>query len=288
VLQYLLTGLSFGSLYALLGLGLLLTLRSTNVLNFAEGGTAMLMAFVCFEFATAAGLPVILAIGAALLTAGLFGCALYNFVIYPLRARDRDSLAIVALALELAITGLAALYWGVQSRVFPKLFSASGVEFAGFVLSTAHFATIVFGFLSMIAIAGLLYWTDLGLAMRVAAENGEVAQLLGVNLRVVGSTAWIAAACLGTVTGVLYASTTFLEPYMMGLLVLKGFAALVVGGMSSVLGVVVGGILLGLSESLVAYALTPLLQDSVGLALIILVLLLRPQGLIGSGAGWRA
>jgi branched-chain amino acid transport system permease protein len=123
--------------------------------------------------------------------------------------------------------------------------------------------------------------------MRAAAENSDVAQLLGIDLRVVGTVAWVAATCLATLTGVLVASTTFLSPFMMGLVILKAFAALVVGGMTSAPGVVIGGLLLGISESLVGYWATPLLQDSVGLIIIIIVLLVRPQGLLGSNV-WRA
>jgi branched-chain amino acid transport system permease protein len=288
MIAYLLTGLSYGSLYALLGLGLVLTFRSTNVLNFSQGGMSMLMAFIAFEFATQAGLPILAAIAASLVVAGVLGGALYNILIYPLRNRDQDSLAFVALSLELSIIGLAALIWGAESRVFPRLFASDRIEIANFIVSTPHFWTIVCGVISVCVVAALMRWTDLGLAMRVAAENPEVAQLLGVNLRVVGTTAWMAAACLGTLTGVLLASTGFLQPYMMGLVVLKGFAALVVGGMYSVMGVIAGGVLLGILESLAAYELNPLVQDSVGLALIILVLLIRPQGLIGGGGAWRA
>jgi branched-chain amino acid transport system permease protein len=146
---------------------------------------------------------------------------------------------------------------------------------------------IVFGLGGMLLVGAFLRFTNLGLAMRVAAENGDTAQLLGVNLRAVGSAAWVAATCLATIAGVLVASTTFLSPFMMGLVILKVFAALVVGGMTSAIGVVIGGLLLGLSESMVAYFLTPVLQDSVGLVIIIVILIIRPEGLAGRNV-WRA
>ena len=281
MLPYIVTGLASGSLYALLGLGLVLTLRSTNVLNFAQGEIATLMAFVCAQIAVLSGVPVIWAVIIAVIAAALPGLAFYNVLFYPIRRRDLDSLAFVSLSLKIAITGLVALYFGPEARVFPKLFAADRYEIFGMFVSSGHVWMIICGVGGMILVGAFLKFTKLGLSMRVAAESGDVAQLLGINLRAVGSAAWVAATCLATLTGVLVASTTFLSPFMMGLVVLKVFAALVVGGMTSAVGVVIGGLLLGVSESLVAYWLDPLFQDSVGLLIIIVILLIRPQGLMG-------
>ncbi len=286
MLPYIVTGLAFGSLYALLGLGLVLTLRSTNVLNFAQGEIATLMAFVCVQIALAAGLPIIWAVIVALAAAAVPGALFYNVIFYPIRRREVSDLAFVSLSLKLAITGLVALYWGSEARVFPDLFGSSSYDVAGLQVPAGQFWMIVCGFAAMILVASFLRFTNLGLAMRVAAENGDTAQLLGVNLRVVGTSAWIAATGLATLAGVLVASTTFLSPFMMGLVILKVFAALVVGGMTSAIGVVIGGLLLGVSESMVAYFFTPLLQDSVGLMIIILILVVRPEGLAGRNV-WR-
>jgi branched-chain amino acid transport system permease protein len=287
MLQHFLTGLSFGSLYALLGLGLVLTFRSTNVLNFAQGEIAMLMAFVTYQIVATLHWPILASIGASLVCAALLGAALYNLIFYPMRKRLHDGQSIVALSLKLVITGLVALYWTAESRVFPKVFEAESYSVFGALISAGQFWTIITGAVCLAAVGLFLRFTDFGLSMRVAAENADVAQLLGVNLRMVGTLAWVAAACIGALTGVLLASSVYLSPFMMGLVIMKAFAALVVGGMTSVLGVVAGGLLLGLMESLVAYAFTPLLQESVGLLFIIVVLLIRPQGLFG-GAVRRA
>jgi branched-chain amino acid transport system permease protein len=281
MLAYIVTGLASGSLYALLGLGLVLTFRSTNVLNFAQGEIATLMAFACAQIALLSGMPVLWAVILSLFLATLPGLLFYNVLFYPIRRRDMDSLAFVSLSLKIAITGLVSLYFGAESRVFPKLFGVDRYEIFGMHVSSGHVWMIICGVSGMILVGAFLKFTRLGLSMRVAAENGDVAQLLGINPRAVGSAAWIAATCLATLTGVLVASTTFLSPFMMGLVVLKVFAALVVGGMTSAVGVVIGGLLLGVSEGLVAYFLTPLFQDSVGLLIIIIILLIRPQGLMG-------
>ena len=286
--QYVVAGLAYGSLYALLALGLVLTLRSTNVLNFAQGEISMVMAFVCYSVASAWGLGVWTSVLVTIPVAVAAGALLYNAFIYPFRKRDQEGLAIISLALKLVITGAAALYFGSDAKVFPALFHVDQVTLFGASVSPNQVAIIVVGLISVGAIAAFLRYTSLGLSMRVAAENPDVAQLLGVNLRVVGSTAWAAAAVLGAITGTLVAATLFLSPYMMGLVIMKGFAALVLGGMWSPLGAVAGGLILGLLESTVAYSISPLFQDSVGLLLMIAILLIRPTGLFSSGFNWRA
>ena len=288
MVQYVITGISVGSLYALLGLGLALTYRSTRVLNFAQGEFAMLLAFASYFLLVSAGLswwPALLIVAAASL---LLGTAVYNALIFPLRQRDEERLAIMTLGLKLAVTGVAAWWFGPGSRVFPRLSSVPSYTAGGIVIGSSQALAIVAGLAAMAMITLFLRYAPMGLAMRAAAENLAVAQLLGVNLRVVGSAAWVGAMLLGAVTGVLFASTTLLSPFLMGQAILKAFAALILGGMRSVPGVIAGGFIVGILESLTAYFISPVFQDSVSLVLIILVLLFKPEGLFGSREAWRA
>ncbi|MCO5064260.1 MAG: branched-chain amino acid ABC transporter permease [Rhizobiaceae bacterium] len=286
--QYLVTGLAIGSLYSMLGLGLVLTFRSTNVLNFAQGEMAMLMAFVTFYMMVGAEAGIAASVIVTLVAGAALGAILYNCFIYPNRERDHEGLALISLGLKLAMVGLAAYYLGVGDRVFPDLFSTQSYDFAGLIVAPNQFWSIAIGVIVMALITLFLRYTNFGLAMRAAAENVRVAELLGVNPRLVGTVAWIAAAWLGGITGVLTAGAFFLSPYMMGHAVLKGFAALVVGGMTSVPGVMIAGLLIGVIEAVAAYFLDPVFQESVSLVLIILILILRPQGLLGTRETWRA
>lgn len=288
MLQYILTGLAMGSLYALLGLGLVITNRTTNVLNFAHGEMSMVLTFVCFFCLTTFGLSIPAAFGVTLLAAAALGLLTYNLLIHPQRKRDHESLAILTLGMKLALSGIVAWLVGAQARVFPPIFEVAQYQAGGLTMSAGQFWTIVVGLAAMTATILFLRYTRLGLAMRASSENIAIAQLLGINLRVVGSAAWVAAACLAAITGVLLVTTIYLSPFMMGLTILKAFAALVVGGMTSVSGVIVGGLLLGLLEGMVAYSLTPVLQESVALVLVIVILLVRPQGLLGRREAWRA
>lgn len=288
MLQYILTGLAMGSLYALLGLGLVITNRTTNVLNFAHGEMAMVLTFVCYFCLVTFGLGTISALAVTLLAGVVLGLLIYNVFIHPQRKRDHESLAILTLGMKLALSGVVAWALGAQARVFPQIFAIGQYHAGSLTISVGQFWTIVLGLVAMCATTAFLRYTKLGLAMRASAENIQIAQLLGINLRVVGSAAWVAASCLAAVTGVLLATTIYLTPFMMGLTILKAFAALVVGGMTSVPGVIAGGLLLGLLEGMVAYTLTPVLQESVALMLVIFVLLVRPQGLFGRKDAWRA
>lgn len=287
-MQYVIAGLSSGSLYALLGLGLCLTYRSTKTLNFAQGELAMLSAFVCFALLTDGRLGTAAALLITLVVASIVGLLIYNVVIYPNRKKDHVQLAILTIGLQLAAVGFAALVWGPQARIFPQLLLVQNYQIFGLTIAAGYLWTFVVAMACMFVITLVLRYTQIGLAMRVAAENVEVAQLLGVDIRLVSSFAWMAAAAIGAITGVLLSLSIYLSPYMMGMVILKAFAAVVLGGMSNLLGVFLGGLLLGLLEAGVAYTLSPLFQDSAALVVIVLVLMLRPSGLFNNRAVWRA
>lgn len=287
-MQYVIAGLSSGGLYAILAVGLVMTYRSTRTLNFAQGEIAMILAFVCYTLLTESGVSVVPALLLTLAAASLLGAFLYNVVIYPNRKKDHVSLAILTVGVQLSLVGLAALVWGPQAHVFPNFLESETYHFLGLTIGSAFFWTLIVAFICMLAVTIFLRFTKIGLAMRVAATDVNLAQLLGVNIRMVSTLAWTAASSLGAVTGVLFSMSVYLNPYMMGMVILKAFAAVVLGGMNSVAGVFVGGLIVGLLEAGVAYAISPLLQDSVSLIVIILVLLVKPKGLFAGSASWRA
>jgi len=286
--QYVIAGLSSGGLYAILAVGLVMTYRSTRTLNFAQGEIAMILAFVCYALLTNAGLSAFPAFVATAVAASALGAFIYNVVIYPNRSKDHVKLAILTVGVQLALIGLAALIWGPQAYVFPRLLGSDTYQFLGLRISSAFFWTLVSAFLCMAGVTLFLRFTNIGLAMRVASMDVNLAQLLGVNIRLVSTLAWVAASCLGAITGVLFSMGVYLNPYMMGMVILKAFAAVVLGGMNSVVGVFFGGLIVGLLEAGVAYAISPLLQDSVALVVIMFVLLVKPQGLFAGAGAWRA
>lgn len=277
-----------GSLYALLGLGLVIANRTTNVLNFAHGEMAMVLTFIAYYALVKFGLSIATTFVITFAVSLLAGLAVYNLLIHSQRHRDHESLAILTLGIKLALGGVAAWIFGAEAHVFPKIFAEGYYEAAGLTIAAGQFWTVGVALFAMAVVSAFLYRTRIGLQMRASADNVVMAQLLGISLRIVGSAAWSAGACLAAVTGVLLATTSYVSPFMMGLTILKAFAALVVGGMTSVAGVILGGLLLGLLEAMVGYVLTPVLQDSVALLLVIVILLVKPDGLLGRADIWRA
>lgn len=288
MLQYLTTGLASGSIYALMGIGMVLTFRCTNVLNFAQGEMSMLMTFVVFTGLTVFGFGLTISLAISILAAILLGALIYAGLVFPIRFRDLESLAFSTLALKLTINGLAALIWGPAAQAFPPIFNPDRYTILGTVIAAGHLVAIIMcvGFTTVVTL--FLRYTTFGMCMRASAENSQIAQLLGIDIRSVGMAAWIAAALIGLATGVLLSTTTLISPYMMGLTVVKVFAAVLLGGMTSVVGAAVGGLLLGLLEAGVSFLFDPLFQDATALIALIAILLVRPQGLFGTTTAWRA
>lgn len=288
MLQYVTTGLASGSIYALMGIAMVLTFRCTNVLNFAQGEISMLMTFVVFSCLTVFGLGLASSLVISFIASLLLGAFIYLGIVYPIRVRDLEALAFSTLALKLSINGLAALIWGPAAQSFPPIFTPDRYAIFGTVIAAGHLFAIILCLGFTLAVTLFLRFTTFGMCMRASAENSQIAQLLGIDIRLVGMAAWMAAAVIGLATGVLLSTTTLISPYMMGLTVVKVFAAVLLGGMTSVVGAAVGGLMLGLLEAFVSFFFDPLFQDATALLALIAILLIRPQGLFGTKAAWRA
>jgi branched-chain amino acid transport system permease protein len=283
LLQYTLAGLSAGSLYALVALGLVLVHRSTRVLNFAHGQVATFGTFVAFALVTGGApfgvaFPLALAAGAAVATAFYFG------VLAPAQRQGATLLSqvILTLGLALILEGVILWRWGAEPDRLPFPLSDTRTWRLG-ALFVSELSLGTLG--ASVAASGLLYLlvqrTRLGLAMRAASENLAAAQTLGIPTRRVLGLAWAVAAALGVLAGIFLAPALLLDPFFMLDPFLKGFAAAVLGGLHSLPGAVVGGVLLGLAESLAGAYLAIQFKNTLAFLVILLVLLLRPEGLLG-------
>ena len=282
-LQYLISGLSIGSLYTLVALGLVLIYRSTRILNFAHGDLATAGTFLAF---TLLGLQLSSALSFFL--ALLFGCllamAFYFFILIPAQRRDATLLGqiILTVGLGLILQGSIAYIWGTEPQAFPFPLSDTKVwKFGGVVISELSLGTLGIGMLGSLLLYLLVQKTRLGLAMRATSENLPAAQTLGIPTRRVLSLSWGLAAGLGVLAGVFLAPALLLDPFFMLEPFLKGFAAAILGGMNSLPGAIVGGLLLGVAESLAGGYLTVAFKNTLAFLIIIIVLLIKPEGLLG-------
>ena len=283
LLQYSFTGLAAGSLYALVALGIVLIYRSTRVLNFAHADIATLATFVSFSLLTNEySFPV--ALGLSLITGAAVGIAFYFVVLVRAQREGANLLGMVILTLGLAlvIQGGVVWQWGAEPVSLPFPISDTKTYKVGLVvMSQLALATLAAGLVGSLLLYLLVQKTRLGLAMRATSENVMAAQTLGIPTRMVLSVSWGVASALGVVAGIFLAPALLLDPFFMLDPFLKGFAAAVLGGLNSLPGAVVGALLLGVAESLTGAYLTIQFKNTLAFVIIIVVLLLRPEGLLG-------
>jgi branched-chain amino acid transport system permease protein len=283
VLQYSLTGLSAGSLYALVALGVVLIYRSTRVLNFAHGDVATLGTFVAFsllsdKFSFPVALVLSLAAGAAV------GITFYFVVLVKAQRRGANLLGmiILTLGLSLIIQGLVVWKWGAEPVALPfPISDTKTYKMGAVVVSQLSLATMAAGLVGSLLLYLLVQRTRLGLAMRATSENVMAAQTLGIPTRMVLSVSWGVASALGVVAGIFLAPALLLDPFFMLDPFLKGFAAAVLGGLNSLPGAVLGALILGVAESLTGAYLSIQFKNTLAFVIIIVVLLIRPEGLLG-------
>jgi branched-chain amino acid transport system permease protein len=283
LLQYALTGLSAGSLYALVALGIVLIYRSTRVLNFAHGDVATLATFVAFSLLSRQQ-PFVVALAGSLATGAAVGIAFYFVVLVRAQRRGANLLGMVILTLGLAlvIQGVVVYLWGAEPTSLPFPISDTKTYRLGAVIvSQLSLATMAAGLAGSLLLYLLVQKTRLGLAMRATSENVMAAQTLGIPTRLVLGLAWGVASALGVVAGIFLAPALLLDPFFMLDPFLKGFAAAVLGGLNSLPGAVVGALLLGVAESLTGAYVTIAFKNTLAFVIIIVVLLVRPEGLLG-------
>ncbi|MFG1942231.1 branched-chain amino acid ABC transporter permease [Nonomuraea sp. NPDC048826] len=289
-LQQVVQGLSTGAIYASLALALVLIYQFTGIVNFAQGELAMFSTYIAWQF-TAAGLPFWLALVLTLIVSFAGGMLIERVIIRPVEGAPELTLVIVTVGLFIFVNAAAGWIWSFLIKDFPNPFPGGALEVGGL---TVGFQTLgVFAVVG--AVMGLLYLlfqhTKIGLGMRAVATNPVSARLVGIRVGLTLALGWGLAATVGAVSGVLVAPLLFLEPNMMGGVLIYAFAAATLGGFDSPAGAVAGGLIVGVAETLAgAYvgAIGSDLKIGVPLVIILGVLLLRPQGLFGRAVVERA
>jgi branched-chain amino acid transport system permease protein len=286
LLQLVLTGIQVGSIYALVALGVVLLYRTSKILNFAHGELALIAAFLTFTLTTSAGLPLVVAAPIALAVAGMVAAGFYFFVVRKAKASDPMGLLILTLGLSLFGNGAISLVWGVDNKQAPSPVDVIATV-PGTNISFIAIMTALIGLALMLGLWWFVQKSRIGLAMRAVAQNPEVAKALGIPVTTVLISTWAVAAVLGGAAAILFAPTTTLTPNLMLDPLNKGFAAAVLGGMTSLPGAVLGGYILGIAEAVVGYV-SPTFKLTLAFVIIIAVLIVRPEGLLGEKESKRA
>lgn len=304
LVQQIINGLILGSMYALVALGYTMVYGIINLINFAHGEVLMVGALTSWTVVTvlaAAGLPGWFVLLLSLIVA-IVVCSVLNFTIEkvayrPLRNAPRLAPLITAMGMSLLLQTLAMIIWKPNYKPFPILLPSEPFHVLGAVINTTQILILVLTVITLIGLMYLVNRTKLGRAMRATAENPRVAGLMGVRPDMVISATFVIGAALAALAGVMYAANYGSVQHTMGFLPgLKAFTAAVFGGIGNLAGAVVGGILLGLIESLGSGYIGALTggvlgshyQDIFAFIVLILVLTLRPQGLLGERVADRA
>lgn len=283
-LQQLIDGIAWGSLYGALALSLVLTYRASGILNFAQGEMAMFSAFLAWQF-VAWGAPLWIALVAAIAVSFVAGAAIERTIIRPLStSANHLTLIIVTLGLMLMVHNGASWTWGFEARGFPVVSDGPALNIGSAVLSRQSVAIIAALVLVALALWFVFQRTKLGLAMRASSGDPQSAKLLGIPVDSVMTLSWGMAAAVGALMASLAAPQLYLQPNMLASTLIYSFAAAILGGLNSPVGAVVGGMVVGVSENLAGAYMPGVGNDfkqAVAMLIIVLVLLVKPEGLYG-------
>jgi branched-chain amino acid transport system permease protein len=284
--QFLLSGLTVGAIYALVALGFCIIYNASHVINFAQGEFVMIGGMATTSF-LGAGLPLPLAALAAIALATLIGLALVRFAVEPARGASVVTLIIITIGAAILLRGLATLVWDKRIHALPAFSGDAPIAIAGATLAPQ--SLWVMGVAALIVAALWVFFnrTLTGKAILAVSHNRLAAQLMGISVRRVLLVSFGLSAALGALAGILIAPITFTSWDVGVMLGLKGFAAAILGGMGSGPGAVLGGLALGLLESLGAGYVSSAYKDAIAFVIILVVLVLMPGGLLGGRATER-
>ncbi len=286
LLQQVLSGIASGGIYASLALALVLIYNAMGLVNFAQGEMAMFATFLAFTLIDH-GLNYWVALPLTLLLAFAAGVLIQRVVIRPVERAPILTLVIVTLGLATLFNGLAGFLFGYVPRSFPSPFSVLTVNLAGAFVSYRDLGVMGVSAVVLVLIYLLLQRTTVGLALRAAAHHPDASRLLGVRVSWMLALGWGLASAAGAVSGIMVAPILLLDPNMMQTVIIYAFAAAVLGGIESPLGAVVGGVIVGVTVNLAGAYVPGVggdLQLAVAFAIIVAVLVLKPNGLFGHAA----
>jgi branched-chain amino acid transport system permease protein len=281
-LQHLVQGTALGATYGLVALGYSMQFSAMRLVNFAHGETFMLGAFVVLTLYAVGIDSYFAAFILATIILGVIGAAIEKVSIRPLYRSSDLNMFVATIGLSVVLRQIANVTWGADAQPFPQGFGSDVFNFGRFVATKQQIGTLIATFVLMVSFDLFLRRSKLGTAMRAVAQDDATAALMGINVLRVKTIVFAISTSLAAAAGILFASLTF-AVFDMGLWMgIKGFAAAVLGGLGSLPGAVVGGLVLGLLEQFGSGYISSLYREAISLGVLVTVLLFRPQGILGS------
>lgn len=281
-IQQLINGLSLGSIYALIALGYTMVYGIIKLINFAHGDIYMIGAFVGLYCGSTLKLSLIPTLIISMLGAALVGVIIEKIAYKPLRNSPRITLLITAIGVSLLLQNGMRLLMGPSPKAFPKLLSKEVIKIGALSIETSKILMLAVSLVLVLLLQIIVYKTKVGKAMRGASHDIEAASLMGINVDNIISLTFAIGSALAGAAGVLVSlAFTVVEPYMGTIPGLKAFIAAVLGGIGSIPGALVGGLLIGLTETLTKAYISTTLSDAIVFGILIIILLVKPTGLLG-------
>ena len=284
-LQLVLTGFALGMIYALIAIGFVIILKCSEVFNIAQGHFVLIGGYLGYTFLVPLGLPIWAALGMAIATAIIMGLAIERLTLRPLLGEPVLAVIMVTIALSTILGGLATLLWGAEYKAYHGLLPTITLKIGTISIPSESLIGLIVSVICVVLLMLLFRYTKIGLAMRATAEDLAVVQSVGIKATTVYAVSWVIACVVGVIGGILLGgvSGANMELAEVGL---KAFAVVLLGGVNSIGGAIVAGIILGMLENVAAGYLDPLLPGG-GLAkvfpfiVMIIVLIFKPYGLFG-------
>ncbi|MDY4181802.1 MAG: branched-chain amino acid ABC transporter permease [Pseudoflavonifractor sp.] len=279
---YLINGISLGSVYAIIALGYTMVYGIAKMLNFAHGDVIMVGAYICFFAINSYHLPPIVGVLAAMAVCTVLGVVIERLAYKPLRQAPSLAVLITAIGMSYFLQNAAQLRWSSNPKVFPSIFGNVSLSLGPISVSLTTLVTIAACVVIMIALTTFTGQTKMGKAMRACSEDKGAAQLMGINVNTTISVTFAIGSALAAIAGVLLCSAyPTLQPTTGSMPGIKAFTAAVFGGIGSIPGAFLGGILLGIIEIFAKGLISTQMSDAIVFAVLIIVLLVKPAGLLG-------
>jgi len=281
-LQYLIVGILTGGIYGLIGVGIVIVFKATDVFNFAVGTLMTLGALICVSLITNFHLPFWLAVPATLVIAGIIGILIERVGLRPLLSQPVLSLVMATLAIESILRGMMLMIWTGYTISFPRgLFPGKTIFIGPLFISHEFLIAFVVAFISFALVGLFFYKTHTGLKMRVTAESHDVAMSLGVNITTIFAFAWMLSIMVGTLAGIIIGNRLGLQVIITSAVAFKALPAIMFGGLDSVAGAIIGGLVGGVLEKMAGGYIDPKIAEITPYIILLLILMIRPEGLFG-------
>lgn len=283
-LQLLVSGLAVGGVYALIALGFVLIYKATSIINFATGEFMMIGAFIFYTLMVDAGLPVVPAFIGVMAAAALIGFGVERLILRHMLGRPTISIVMVTIGLSSILMGMAEMIWGAEFKSLPSIFPRAPIIVGEIVLRSKIFYGFVIAIIAVTGFSLLFKYAKVGVAMRATAADQMASFSMGINVKTMFTLSWAFGAIAASLGGIIIGNIGGVHPTL-GSIGLKIFPVVILGGLDSILGAVLGGFIVGIVENLAGGYLDPYfhggVKDVAPFVVLVLILLFRPYGLFG-------